>query len=533
MIIVISGMNILEQPLYADTVSMWAYAVALGTVVFSLLVHSRFLWNLRISSAAILCSLIGVSLGLVIVSGLPVFIIILIFLIQTYRLFSLFRVIKNRVNSQALRNRSLRSELVLSVCLLVVLIIEQLGLADRFSLSELVLIIASVQFVAAIIFFKHAKEMETQTNIKMPKKFDSDSSLPSITLAIPARNETDELNECLRSILQTNYPKLEVLVVDDCSQDNTSDIIKKFAHQGVRFISGKTPPQSWLAKNYAYHQLLDEAGGKYVIFCGTDVRYEPDSLRIIMQSVVDAGYEMASILPMRGNKFDRHYLLQPMRYWRELAIPRIFDKTPPVLSTCWIAKRSFLDSIGGFAAHKKTIRPERILSRIANSKMQYKFARSSSGLGISSVKNISAQWNTATRTRYPELKNRPENIFFYSIMYFVLLFGVPLTFMYSIYAGDALSLLLSAASTLLLLLTHNLINMLSTGKVSLLKLITFPISVVLEVVVSNYSMWAYEFSEVIWKGRNVCLPVLQTNLTLPKLDAELNISVVGDENRES
>src|SRR5690606_10627587 len=63
----------------------------------------------------------------------------------------------------------------------------------------------------------------------------SDKELPTVSVCIPARNETNALEDCLRSMLANDYPKLEILVLDDCSQDRTAEVIKSFAHAGVRF----------------------------------------------------------------------------------------------------------------------------------------------------------------------------------------------------------------------------------------------------------------------------------------------------------
>lgn len=475
------------------------------------------LWGARVASAALHSVLIGIGLGLLIVSGIHILAVGLIILIQSYRLFSSLRIIKNRIHKSALRNKTLRTELVLSATLLSVVILEQSGLLTFFEPRQWLILFASAIFVTSLIIYMHTKDMSHRTELRKPKKFLSDDKLPSLTVAIPARNETLDLNDCLRSILDTSYPKLEVLVIDDCSQDNTAEIIKKFAHEGVRFVSGKVPAPSWLAKNFAYHQLLDEAGGSYVLFCGTDVRFTTDSLRLLVQNIMESERTMASVLPIRESRLDSHFLLQPMRYWRELALPRLFDRTPPSLSTCWIAKRSFLQEAGGFEAHKKSIRPERIFARLAFHNNQYLFIRAASGLGISSVKNLQAQWATATRTRYPELKSRPETVLASTLFWTALVISPPgLVFAAFAYASPVL-LIFGLAIAFILILIHDRVTVMSTGQRSLLKLVTFPVSIVLELAVTNYSMWAYEYSEVIWKGRNVCLPVLQGNLRLPKV----------------
>lgn len=62
-----------------------------------------------------------------------------------------------------------------------------------------------------------------------------------ITVIIPARNEEQNIEACLRSVLRQNYSKelLEIIVVDDHSEDKTADLVKQFEKEGVRLISLK------------------------------------------------------------------------------------------------------------------------------------------------------------------------------------------------------------------------------------------------------------------------------------------------------
>lgn len=494
----------------------WAVGFGLASIIFGLCLYLDPFWQFRRPLSALNACLIGLSTGLLLVSLSPV-VAVLVAVTQTYRLFSALRNVQNRVNSKQLRGKTLRTEVTLSLWLVLFIFIDGVLIEYVYSINALLGLIC-LQLLFAVIFYRHVRFMLSQTEVILPKKFTPDTELPTITIAIPARNETADLTDCLQSALRTNYPKLEVLVLDDCSQDKTSDIIRKFAHRGVRFLQGTPPSDSWIAKNHAYDQLLDNASGQYILFCGTDVRFEPNSLRQITEIMLSQHVNMMSILPQRNGYLDKHFLLQPMRYWRELALPRIYDKTPPALSTCWVANRKMLIKHGGFEALRKTIRPERIIARGVAREGHYKFLRASSGLGISSVKGLPAQWATAVRTRYPEHHNRPEAVFYTSLWNIALLLGPIVSMGAAIVAGQLLFAALAAVATLYLLATHYFVYNMTSGRKDFRPILLYPSSVLLEVVVLNYSMWAYEFSEVIWKGRNVCLPVLATNLRLPKLD---------------
>jgi glycosyltransferase involved in cell wall biosynthesis len=120
---------------------------------------------------------------------------------------------------------------------------------------------------------------------------------------------------------------LEILVLDDCSQiKRTSEIIKAYAHDGVRFIDGQAPPEHWLAKNFAYQQLADQANGDLILFCGVDTQFSPDSLRAIVEVMLKKNKSMISFIPKNiqlGQRFES-IILQSLRYAWELALPRRF-----------------------------------------------------------------------------------------------------------------------------------------------------------------------------------------------------------------
>jgi hypothetical protein len=77
--------------------------------------------------------------------------------------------------------------------------------------------------------------------------------------------------------------------------------------------------------------------------------------------------------------------------------------------------------------------------------------------------------------------------------------------------------ILALAAFLLQVVLYAMLEMALFSRRQLLPLLAFPIAVIGDVVLLNCSMYKYEFSEVIWKGRNVCLPVMRVIPRLPKL----------------
>jgi glycosyltransferase involved in cell wall biosynthesis len=338
--------------------------------------------------------------------------------------------------------------------------------------------------------------------------------LPTLSVAIPARNETNDLEACLHSLISSNYPKLEILVLDDCSQNKrTPEIIRDFAQSGVRFVAGQAPPPNWLAKNYAYARLADEANGDFLLFCGVDTRFQPDTLRAMVEALLQKNKTMVSFVPRNHAppRFSVESLLvQPARYSWELSPPRRLRQRPPVLSTCWLIKSSELQASGGFAAVSRSISPESYFARqTAHRNDGYSFMQSDEVIDLGSAKSLAAQRATAVRTRYPQLHRRPELVALSSLGELAAMVW-PFGLLVSAFLNGQWPLLAISVITITLLVSfYARVVHLTYRRFLWRGLWTLPLVAIYDMGLLNYSMWAYEFREVIWKGRNVCVPMMR------------------------
>ncbi|MDB5136925.1 MAG: glycosyltransferase family 2 protein [Mucilaginibacter sp.] len=93
-----------------------------------------------------------------------------------------------------------------------------------------------------------------------------------VSILIPVRNEEDNILTLLTSIHQQDYRDYEVIILDDDSTDRTYIICAEFAahHPAFRIIKGKQLTEQWLGKNYACHQLAQQARGEYLLFLDAD-----------------------------------------------------------------------------------------------------------------------------------------------------------------------------------------------------------------------------------------------------------------------
>ena len=104
---------------------------------------------------------------------------------------------------------------------------------------------------------------------------------PRLSVVVPARNEATDIEEALRSLLAQDYPDLEVIAVDDRSEDGTGVILDRLAteHASLRVLHIAELPDGWLGKTHACHAGARLATGSFLLFTDADVRFAPDALR--------------------------------------------------------------------------------------------------------------------------------------------------------------------------------------------------------------------------------------------------------------
>ena len=112
-------------------------------------------------------------------------------------------------------------------------------------------------------------------------------SPPLISVIVPARNEAHNIERCVRSILGTQWPALEVIVVDDWSDDGTGEIVRRIAAADARLrvVSGAPVPTGWFGKQWACAQGAREARGSTLIFTDADTVHAPELLPRTMHAM--------------------------------------------------------------------------------------------------------------------------------------------------------------------------------------------------------------------------------------------------------
>jgi chlorobactene glucosyltransferase len=137
------------------------------------------------------------------------------------------------------------------------------------------------------IFSEKAKQAKDNRDYKIPKP------IPTVSIIIPCRNEEKDVQKCIDSLLGQDYCGLmEIIAVNDCSTDKTSEIIHSYssspsvllgkpladslssAHKESRPIFKpidiKAKPEGWTGKNWACYQGYLNSSGEILLFIDAD-----------------------------------------------------------------------------------------------------------------------------------------------------------------------------------------------------------------------------------------------------------------------
>jgi chlorobactene glucosyltransferase len=188
---------------------------------------------------------------------------------------------------------------------------------------------------------------------------DGGEGLPFVSLLVPARNEELNVEACVSSLLQQDYPHFEVLVLDDGSTDRTPQILAGLAAGDERLtvLKGRRLPAGWLGKHWACHQLTQASRGELLLFTDADTEHHPQMLRAAVAAQRAEGSDMLTGLPREETVTWGEKAIVPIIDWAMFSLlPMGLAKRmkSPLVSIAigqfMLFRRSSLLTMGGFEA---------------------------------------------------------------------------------------------------------------------------------------------------------------------------------------
>jgi hopene-associated glycosyltransferase HpnB len=261
---------------------------------------------------------------------------------------------------------------------------------------------------------------------------------PSVCVLVPARNEAESLPQTLPALLKQDYPgELSVIVIDDRSDDGTTDIARKVAKESgaanrLTVITGAALPDGWVGKVWALEQGAYYGGlqisherlsplptpqpatpnPQYFLLTDADIRHAPGSLRrLVAESEQDHLALNSRMARLRCVSDPERLLIPPFVFFFNLLYPMRRVNNPQsslaaAAGGCVLLASSALKRAGGFACIKDKIIDDLNLARqikhpdapirLALSRNEVESLRSYNSLGVI--------WTMVRRTAFTELR---------------------------------------------------------------------------------------------------------------------------------
>ncbi|HEV2418189.1 MAG TPA: glycosyltransferase [Terriglobia bacterium] len=177
---------------------------------------------------------------------------------------------------------------------------------------------------------------------------------PLVTFVVPCYNLAYLLPECLNSILVQTYPDFEVLVMDNCSPDNTSEVVRSFRDPRVKHVRNETN----IGHTLNFNKGIAMARGKYVwLVSADDFLISPHALGLyvdVMERNPQVGYVFSCATTAHGANHAREvpswaYCGKTDRIWKGHTFLRRLIRNNCIIMSSVMARKECYERRGLFA----------------------------------------------------------------------------------------------------------------------------------------------------------------------------------------
>ena len=181
---------------------------------------------------------------------------------------------------------------------------------------------------------------------------------PLVTIICLCYNQQEYVLQSLFSVINQDYPCIELIIVDDCSTDNSKAVIEKFRldFPKIQFIANETN----FGSTASFNRALKKSKGEYIIDLAADDVLLPNCVSLQLNAFKNTAYENlgvvygnAALITEKG-VFDSYYF--PVNYLKKVITPRITGNIYEsvlaggdcMCSVSSMVKKSVFDSLNGY-----------------------------------------------------------------------------------------------------------------------------------------------------------------------------------------
>ena len=271
--------------------------------------------------------------------------------------------------------------------------------------------------------------------------------LPFVSIIVPARNEQDNIERCILSLLAQDYPSFEVIVVDDNSTDNTLRIVKDIKSRvkglsedsspsihRLKIITITEKPVKWTGKTWASEQGYLQSAGNVLLFTDADTYYmSKDTISQTVSYMQKENLDVLTGLPFIELRDFWSKVTMPL--WNHFSIllgantgamnnPK--SKVAYLMGSFFLIRRKVIEEVGTFRSVRNAIQEDRELGmRIKQAGYNMKIVRIDNAVSALWSRDLLTLWHGIGRTFAPMTKLQVFTslitVFFMAMLPFLLL----------------------------------------------------------------------------------------------------------------
>jgi chlorobactene glucosyltransferase len=127
----------------------------------------------------------------------------------------------------------------------------------------------------------------------------TDTSVPRVSVILPARNEERYIGRCLDTLLAQDYANFQIIAINDSSTDGTGKIMEEYSRRDSRvvYVSAPPKPDGWAGKNWACYQGYLRSEGEILMFTDADTEHASNTMTLATQHLLSQNLDALTAVP--------------------------------------------------------------------------------------------------------------------------------------------------------------------------------------------------------------------------------------------
>lgn len=292
------------------------------------------------------------------------------------------------------------------------------------------IVVATISLTLAVIIYsaRHFRQLPHLDSVKSISSAQLSSSLPSVALIIPMRNERGVIGRLVNSVQVLNYPAsaFTVLVVDDQSTDGSGAEVQALGTPVLRLESD--PPAGWTGKCNACEQGVHAtaaSASKWLLFTDADTVHQPDSLLAALRYAEAEQLDALSLLLRQECDSVWERLVLPLAYQNLFA--SLTPDRPALNGQYILIRRDVYYRSGGFGAVRGQVMEDLAFGKhLAEQGFRLRLIEGHQLASVRMYQDVGALWRGMTKTAFSAARHQGTSGMLLALPFFLGVWLVPI-----------------------------------------------------------------------------------------------------------